>query len=286
LIGAVLALSLFLLLVLLLASRWHKPVLFISYQNEHEVQADRLHRNFEALGHKVLKLEFDPARAHDPTVTAVRDMLARCDGAIAIPAETPSFMDTELARAETLGKGIVIARHLPEQRTIGAIQEGYPQIALHRLLAEPAAGSAFLCWVMFHWRTLLDPMRYGAQNAIKWFLIVLTYAGILALLSLIGAVLIGGVVYVLSGSGVVFVLMAGRWVELLTGVVIWPIAAFFFTWQTAVSSQAKVHGLVHQTFLSGAMTEKMLQDAVKGSAKMNEALTALIPQAVEPGQRM
>ncbi len=114
-------------LVLLVRTRFVRPVVFISFKNVHEKKAVELEKQLKKEGFGVERLAFSKKYKHDEVVSQVRKKLQKSHVLVAIPdAEEASFVDAELLAASALKIPIVLLRYQEKQSQPGTLLLGYP----------------------------------------------------------------------------------------------------------------------------------------------------------------
>jgi hypothetical protein len=141
-------------LIDLLASRWRRIRVFISFQHEREKEATEAAKALSQHSIKPFLLAFEK-REHDAVLKTVRRELKTCDILVAFPGPEQSFVDGEILTVSTQGKPVLIIRH--ESRTLPATAfRGYPVFHPEKLSSAHYTPLArFILYVSGHWRDAL-----------------------------------------------------------------------------------------------------------------------------------
>jgi len=249
-----------------LASRWRKLRVFVTYQN---AVAELAAEITEALRKHGLDAEFIPflERDHDKLIQDVRQRLRRCDAVVAVPGEVKSFIDAELLSASTLRKPIVIVKHRPGQTLPDTAYRGYPVFGIvplrgydHRPLGH------LIGYACNHWSDV--PL-----NLIR----ALSGAGDAFMVALVGVTLLGLPRFVIE-----ILVVAGQ-TGLAYRIALWTYWAFFgaflavfvIKFAGAVIAKFRAIRTVKQDVVTGAFTYDRVEEGLGFLSSDREILSCL-----------
>jgi hypothetical protein len=112
---------------------WRPTRVFISFHHTLEADASALDDALAKSGLSGLRLPFDPNAEHNELVASVQRHLRRCDAVVCLPGPVPSFVESEVLAASTLGKAIVFVVNSNSSRLPNTALYGYPAFDLQAL---------------------------------------------------------------------------------------------------------------------------------------------------------